>query len=42
MEWLNGGVEIKETLHDVLGNIENEIGKLMADESNKPKIGANL
>lgn len=42
VEWLNGGVEIKETLQDVLGNIENEIGKLMADESNKPKIGAAI
>jgi hypothetical protein len=38
VEWLNGGVEIKETLQDVLGNIENEIGRLMADEANKPKI----
>ncbi len=42
VEWLNGGAEIKETLQDVLGNIENEIGKLMADESNKPKIGSAI
>lgn len=42
VEWLNGGVEIKETLQDVLGNIENEIGKLMADEANKPKIGSAI
>jgi len=42
VEWLNGGVEIKETLQDVLGNIENEIGRLMTDEANKPKIGSAI
>ena len=35
--WLNSGVEIKETLQDVLGKIEDTIGKLMTEE-NKPKI----